>query len=100
MNPRNTSRLFVLSLLALAICAFAALSFAPTTLAQGGEPRFFAIKDTRIVPVAGPVIEKGTVVVADGLIKAVGADVAIPPEALVIDGTGLTIYPGLIDSGA
>lgn len=100
MNSRNESRLFVLSLLALAICAIAALSFAPATLAQGGEPRFFAIKDARIVPVSGAVLEKGTVVVADGLIKAVGAAVAIPPEALVIDGTGLTVYPGLIDSGA
>jgi hypothetical protein len=100
MKSATASRLFVLSLLALAICAIAALSFAPATLAQGGEPRFFAIKDARIVPVAGPVLEKGTVVVADGLIKAVGVDVAIPPEALVIDGSGLTVYPGLIDSGA
>ncbi|HEV2490318.1 MAG TPA: amidohydrolase family protein [Candidatus Acidoferrales bacterium] len=100
MNSRNSSRLLVLSLLALAICAIVALSFAPALLAQGGEPRFFAVTNARIVPVSGTAIEKGTVVVADGLIKAVGADVAIPPEALVIDGTGLTVYPGLIDSGA
>ncbi|MGH9704556.1 MAG: amidohydrolase family protein, partial [Candidatus Acidiferrales bacterium] len=41
-----------------------------------------------------------TVVVADGLIKAVGASVAIPPEAFVIDGKGLTVYPGLFDAMA
>lgn len=93
-------RLLAFSVLILGICAILAWSFAPATLAQGGEPRFFAVKDARIVPVSGPVLEKGTVVVADGLIKAVGTDVAIPPEALVIDGTGLTVYPGLIDSGA
>src|ERR1041385_7431062 len=40
----------------------------------------------------------GAVVVRDGLIDAVGANVNAPPDARVIDGTGLTIYPGLIDS--
>lgn len=47
--------------------------------------------------VSGPVIESGTVVVADGLVRAVGTDVPIPPEAWVIDGHGLTVYPGLMD---
>src|SRR5713226_9215956 len=66
--------------------------------AQGGEPRYFAIRNARIVPVSGPVIEDGTVVIARGLIAAVGKDVPIPPEAWVIDGKGLTVYPGLIDA--
>lgn len=68
-------------------------------LSRAGEPRFFAIKNTRIVTVSGPVIEKGTVVLANGIIKAVGTDATIPPEAEVLDGTGLTVYPGLIDAG-
>ena len=62
------------------------------------EPPYFAIRDARIVPVSGPVIESGTVVVAKGLIVAVGTDVTIPPEAWVIEGKGLTVYPGLIDA--
>src|SRR5208282_196287 len=66
---------------------------------EGGEPRYFAITNARIVTIAGPPIEKGTVVIARGLIQAVGTNVAIPPEAWVIDGAGLTIYPGLIDAG-
>ena len=66
---------------------------------EGGEPRYFAIINARIVTVAGPPIEKGTVVIARGLIQAVGTSVAIPPEAWVIDGAGLTVYPGLIDAG-
>ena len=66
---------------------------------EGGEPRYFAIKNARIVPVSGAVIENGTVVVAKGLIAEVGTNVTIPPEAWVIDGTGLTVYPGLIDAG-
>ena len=60
-------------------------------------PPFYAIQNARIVPVSGPVIESGTVVIANGLIEAVGANVTIPPEAWVIDGSGLTVYPGLFD---
>jgi imidazolonepropionase-like amidohydrolase len=58
----------------------------------------YAITNARIVTVSGPVIERGTVVVRNGLIAAAGANVNAPPDARVIDGTGLTVYPGLIDS--
>ncbi len=75
------------------------ISHAPRLRAEGGEPRYFAITNARIVPVAGPAIENGTVVIANGLIRAVGAGAAIPAEAWVIDGKGLTVYPGLIDVG-
>jgi imidazolonepropionase-like amidohydrolase len=70
----------------------------PSLFAQGGEPRYFAIRGAKVVPVAGPPIENATVVMARGIITAVGKDVAIPAEAWVIDGKGLTVYPGLIDS--
>lgn len=43
-------------------------------------------------------IEKGTVVIRDGLIEAVGPSVTIAPDVWVVDGTGLTVYPGLIDA--
>jgi imidazolonepropionase-like amidohydrolase len=59
-------------------------------------PRY-AITNARIVTVAGPVIEKGTVVMRDGVIEDVGAAVAAPADALIVDGTGLVVYPGLID---
>jgi imidazolonepropionase-like amidohydrolase len=62
-------------------------------------PQVFAIKGARIVTVAGATIPSGTVVVRNGLIDAVGADVAVPTTATVIDGAGLTVYPGLIDMG-
>src|SRR3712207_7979840 len=39
-----------------------------------------SITNARIVTVSGPVIERGTVVVRDGLIAAVGANVAAPPD--------------------
>jgi len=60
----------------------------------------YAITGARIVTVSGPTIERGTVVVRDGLIAAVGANVAAPPDARVIDGAGLTVYPGIIDASS
>ncbi len=57
-----------------------------------------AITNARIVTVSGAVIEKGTVVIRDGLIEAVGANAKVPADAFTIDGSGLTIYPGFIDS--
>lgn len=57
-----------------------------------------AIENARIVPVSGPEIASGTIVLADGLIRAVGPRVDVPPDAVRIDGSGLTVYPGLIDA--
>ncbi|HTU99502.1 MAG TPA: amidohydrolase family protein [Luteitalea sp.] len=57
-----------------------------------------AIRNARLVPVSGPPIDAGTIVLANGLIRAVGARVDVPAEAVVIDGTGLTVYPGLFDA--
>ena len=39
-----------------------------------------------------------TVLVEEGTITAVGSHLAIPPEATLVDGTGLTLLPGLIDA--
>ena len=86
---------------ASAACVTAFLPFfctTPSLLAQGGEPQFFAIRGPKVVPVSGPPIENATVVISRGIITAVGKDVTIPPEAWVIDGKGLIVYPGLIDS--
>jgi len=61
-------------------------------------PTSIAIRGAKIVPVSGPAIEKGAVVLRGGLIESVGENVTIPADAEVIDGTGLTVYPGLIDA--
>jgi hypothetical protein len=45
-------------------------------------------------------MENATVVISRGIIIAVGKDITVPPEAWVIDGKGLTVYPGLVDSFA
>ena len=57
-----------------------------------------AIHNAKIVTVSGSVIGKGTVVVRNGLIEAVGENVAVPSDAMLVEGEGLTVYPGLIDA--
>ncbi len=78
-----------LTLLALAC-------FCVASAAEG--PQVFAIKGARIVRVSGPIIETGTVVIRNGVIEAVGENVAAPADAWVIEGKGMTVYPGLVDA--
>ncbi len=64
-----------------------------------GPQGTFAIKNAHVFPVSGPDILNGTVVISNGKIQAVGANVTIPANAQVIDGTGLNVYPGMMDAG-
>jgi len=82
---------FRLSAGALAIAAALAVG------ASADAPHIYAIQGARIVPVAGAAIDAGTVVVRNGIIEAVGASVQVPAGAQIIEGKGLTVYPGLID---
>ena len=66
---------------------------------QTGKAGTFAITNARIVTVSGAVIENGTVVISNGKITAVGANVSIPGGAERINGAGLSVYPGMIDAG-
>ena len=63
------------------------------------ESDIYVIKDARIVPVTGPVIEKGTLVIQDGKIAEFGEKVKAPRGAVEVEGNGLSVYPGLIDAG-
>src|SRR5262245_37907748 len=70
------------------------LILAGTSLAAA---RAVAISNARSVGVTGPALEKGTVVFSAGKITAVGSTVSVPAGAQIIDGTGKTVYPGLVD---
>ena len=78
-----------------ALAAFALIS-APLVRAE--VPGLVAIKDAHVVTVSGADLPKATVVLRNGLIEDVGTNVTIPPGTWVIDGTGLTVYPGFIDA--
>jgi len=83
----------------LAIAALT-LSLLGSTTGVAGQapPRYFAITGARIVTGTGETIDGGTIIVRDGIIEEVRADVAIPAGAWEIDATGLVAYPGLIDA--
>src|SRR3954464_6163521 len=82
-----------------AICGLAVsvLAFAGALAAWAETPGAMAITNARVVTVSGPVLPRANVVIRNGLIEAVGENAAIPPDAWVVDGEGLTVYPGLID---
>jgi imidazolonepropionase-like amidohydrolase len=79
----------------LILLAALALPFA----LRADTPNVVAIRGARIVTAAGAPIESGTVLIRRGTIEAVGASVQVPSDAEVIEGSGLTVYPGLIDLG-
>jgi len=84
-----------------ALVAFLIILLAPFASAQapGGAPdKVVAITNARIIPVVGDEIPKGTIVIKNGLIAAVGADAAVPAGAEVVDAAGLRAYPGMIDA--
>src|SRR6185369_14156908 len=97
---RICTHLFAAVLAILSIIAPAAAQLAPAVGIRSNTPSVHAFTNARIVTAPGKVIDNGTMVVRDGLITAVGANVAVPADARVWDMTGKTIYPGLIESAS
>ncbi len=71
---------------------------APQSFAAVDPP--MAITDVTAFTQPGATIEGATIVIADGRIVAVGVDVTIPADAVLVDGKGLIAYPGFIDAHA
>jgi imidazolonepropionase-like amidohydrolase len=92
-------RMARLSFLFLWLCAATVFSqTAPTEGLRDNTPKVHALVNARIVVSPGQIIEKGTVVIRNSVIEAVGATVPPPADARVWDLAGLTIYPGLIET--
>ncbi len=64
------------------------------------EAQTIAITGGTVYPVSGPRIPGGTVVIVNGTITAVGASVAVPAGATVIDATGKWVTPGLVNASS
>ncbi|HEY4612738.1 MAG TPA: amidohydrolase family protein, partial [Bacteroidota bacterium] len=88
--------LTVLLLLVLAVTGVWAQT-APFPALRENTPNVFAFTNATIVVAPGNIIAKGTLVVRNGTIQAVGANVQPPADARVIDMTGSTLYAGLIE---
>lgn len=83
------------------ILALASAAFAQSTIPNNpGVKATVAIRNATIYPVTSAPIANGTIVFANGVITAIGTNVQIPANATVIDGTGMSVYPGMIDSGS
>lgn len=77
-----------------------ALTLALPCTSDAQPAQTYVIRGGTVVPVTGPRIPNGTVVIANGRIQTVGgADVQAPQGATAIDATGLFVYPGMIDAG-
>ena len=80
-----------------ALLVAVALVLSPFASAQSQPATTYALTHAKIFTLAGNAIDDGTVVIRDGKIAAVGANVDVPAGAQVIDAKGLQVYPGLFD---
>ena len=99
MTTRKCFCLLAGCLLSLTLLAQTTRSKTSAATPQAGTS-VIALKGGKLLTISHGTIENGTLVMQDGKIAAVGAaaSVGIPRGAKVIDATGMTIYPGLIDS--
>jgi imidazolonepropionase-like amidohydrolase len=86
----------ILKLNSRALALFLAVALAFPAWTQTAATTY-AIKGGKVFTLAGPPIENGTVLIRDGKIAAVGANISIPSDAQIIDATGLEVYPGMFD---
>ncbi len=56
------------------------------------------IRNATLLTAAGPAIRNGSILLRDGKIVEIGATVSAPSDAIVIDGTGKYVTPGIIDT--
>src|SRR5437763_7843401 len=100
-RKRKSRRPAMTKRFAFALAFFCGSLFAQSVILNNpGRKPTFVIRHATIYPVTSAPIADGTIVFSNGLITAIGTNAAIPPQATVIDGTGLSVYPGLIDSGS
>ena len=86
-------------LLLLVLLVMPSLAMAQSEIIRQNNTNKFALTNAKIYTVTNGVIENGTIVISNGIIEAVSANVDIPTDAMIIDYEGGEIYPGMIDAG-
>ena len=95
----NTKQLFGSVLRAMSVLPLAfGLAAGQGKTANTGDANTYVIRNARIVTVTGETIPRGAILIKDGKIAALGATVQAPATVKSIDATGLSVYPGMIDS--
>jgi imidazolonepropionase-like amidohydrolase len=89
-SPRRTA-------LVVVCLAVAGAAYAPRCL-RAQQDATTAFVNARLIPITGPAIDRGTLVVRGGTIIAAGRDAVIPKGAQVVDLGGKVVMPGLVDS--
>jgi len=93
-GPWSVVRFRILAAALLALVA--TLPYPNVAARQMSAAPSYAIQGVKIVT-GTSTIDKGTIVMRDGIIADVGATATVPADAVVVDGSNLTAYPGLID---
>jgi imidazolonepropionase-like amidohydrolase len=89
-------RLLIVSIL---VTATYGQSSKPAAKPEGQASATIVLRGGKLLTVSHGAIDNGVLVMQNGRITAVGpASTAIPAGAKVIDVTGMTVYPGLIDA--
>lgn len=94
---KNTYLKYVKRTFALALACLSTLGYAQEERKLGPVSRSYAITQATVVQGPGRKIEKGTVLIKDGLITAVGQNLTIPSDAIQVKGDSLFVYAGFID---
>ncbi len=93
----NASRGWTLALFLLFLTAIAYGQQQGEEKEMAPVSRSYAITNATVIQGPGRKLDKGTIIIKDGLIAAVGKNVSIPPNAILIKGDSLFVYPGFID---
>jgi imidazolonepropionase-like amidohydrolase len=83
---------------AIAIAANAASALAQVRMTVPPQSQPVVLRGATIHTVTNGTITNGIIVLDKGKIAAIGTNIAVPPNARVVDVTGKHIYPGLIDA--
>jgi len=70
----------------------------PSEGLRENPPRVWAFINGSVYVEPDQLLGNSTIIIRDGLIENVGADLTIPSDATILDMSGMTIYPGFIDS--
>lgn len=94
---RRTAARWAAAVTLVTLLAAGAPVRAQATPADPAPAAKIALTGGTIIPVRGPAIESGTVLIENGRITAVGESVDLPYDAMEVDCTGKVLFPGMVD---